>query len=62
MKTVKFYRPHGGHVARLPDTDAAEAVRSGEAMYCPKHWYRAAILTRPNITFKVTNTKSGEAN
>lgn len=44
MKTVRFYRPHGGHVARLTEDEAKAAVGSGKAMYCPKHWYRAAIL------------------
>ena len=41
MKTVKFYRPHGGHVERLTDTEAQSAVASGKAMYAPKSWFEA---------------------
>lgn len=44
MKTVKFYRPHGGHVKRLPNEEAHSAVKSGKAMYAPKHWLKAARL------------------
>ena len=44
MKTVKFYRPYGGHVARFTDGDALKIVTSGKAMYCPKHWFKAAML------------------
>lgn len=42
-KCIKYYRTHGGHVARMSDGDAAEAVRAGKAMYCPKHWWKAAL-------------------
>lgn len=44
MKCIKYYRPHGGHVARVSDADAAREVSSGKAMYCPKHWWKAARL------------------
>lgn len=43
MICVKFYRQHGGHVARLTDTEAHEAVKQGRAVYAPKHWLKAAI-------------------
>lgn len=49
MKCVKFYRPHGGHVARLTDADAGLVVKSGKGIYCPKHWYRAARLIEADI-------------
>jgi len=42
VKTVHYYRKHGGHVARLTNAEAAVAVAKGIAMYCPKHWYKAA--------------------
>ena len=42
MKCVKYYRPHGGHVVKLPDADALSEVSCGRAMYAPKHWLKAA--------------------
>lgn len=46
MKTVKFCRTNGGHVVRLTDSEAAAVVKSGKGIYCPKHWYRAALATQ----------------
>ena len=48
MKTVYFYRKHGGYAARLTDDEAAAAVANGIAMYCPKHWYKAAKRLEAN--------------
>ena len=42
MKCIKFYRQNGGHVDRVPDDVAATLVKAGTAMYCPKHWWKAA--------------------
>ena len=42
MKTIRFYRPYGGHVARVSDDEAAAAVRDKRAMYAPKHWLKVA--------------------
>jgi hypothetical protein len=42
MKCIKFYRQHGGHVARVSDDEAAREVKSGRAMYAPKSWWKAA--------------------
>ena len=42
MKTVNFYRQHGGNVARMTNDEAAVVVAKGHAMYCPKSWYKAA--------------------
>ena len=42
MKCLKYYRPFGGHIERLSDDKAAEKVRDGVAMYCPKRWWKAA--------------------
>ena len=44
MICIKFYRPHGGHVARLNRDEARRIVASGVAMFAPKHWWRAANL------------------
>lgn len=44
MKCIKFYRPHGGHVVRVTDDEAQREVAAGRAMYCPKHWLRAARI------------------
>jgi hypothetical protein len=43
MKVIRFYRPHGGHVVRVTETEAEAQVRAGKAMYAPKHWLKAAI-------------------
>lgn len=40
MKTVKFYKKHGGNIVRLPEKEAAEAVKSGKGIYCPKNWLK----------------------
>lgn len=42
MKTVNFYRKHGGHLARLTNAEAAVVVDQKHGIYCPKHWYKAA--------------------
>lgn len=42
MKCIRFYRPHGGYVARVSDDDAAREVKAGKAIYCPKRWFKAA--------------------
>ena len=44
MKCFKFYRQHGGHVARLTDEEAAQAKLDGLGIYAPKSWLRAAKL------------------
>lgn len=42
MKTIKYYRPFGGHVVRVSDEEAAMVVGRNEAMYAPKSWLKAA--------------------
>ena len=44
MKCIKFYPHHGGHVARVTDEEATQAVASKMAIYAPKHWWKAARL------------------
>ena len=43
MKTVRYNHKHGGHVARLSDMEAYTVVAKGVAVYCPKHWLKAAL-------------------
>lgn len=42
MKTIKYYRPFGGHVVRVKDNVADAEVKAKRAMYAPKHWLKAA--------------------
>lgn len=42
-KCIKYYRPHGGHIVRVSDDDAAIQVRLGKATYCPKRLWKAAV-------------------
>lgn len=48
MKCIKFYPKSGGHVARVVESVAAEQVAKGNAMYCPKRWFKAAKLKEAN--------------
>lgn len=48
MKCIRFYRRYGGHVARVSDAEAARAVSDQKAVYCPRHWWRAAKLKGTN--------------
>lgn len=56
MKCIKFYRQNGGHVARVADDEAHAAVKSGRAIYAPKHWWKAAIAKEA-----AARTKGGAA-
>lgn len=44
MKCIRYFRKHGGHVVRVSDEQAAQAVKAERATYCPKHWFKAAKL------------------
>lgn len=44
MKCIKYYSKFGGLIHRVSDDMAANEVRSGKAMYCPKHWWKSAKL------------------
>ena len=54
MKCVRYYRPFGGHIERLSDEEAAQKVRYGLAMYCPKRLWKVAKNAPPSSSWLVT--------
>lgn len=42
MKCIRFYRKHGGHIARVSDDEAHQHVAEGRAMYERKQEWKAA--------------------
>lgn len=52
MKCIKFNSKYGGHVVRVTNEEAATAVKENQAIYAPKHWWKAVKLIELEMSKK----------
>jgi len=50
MKSINFYRRHGGHVVRVADEQGARKVLADRAIYAPKLWPLAVRLIELQVS------------